>query len=174
MANQRFKLNEFGQLKGRDIFVDANILIYLFWPTGTHFYENNYAKVIRNLIRQNNNLFIDFLVISETINKVIRIEHKLKGQHLQYKDFRDSQDGKNALMDIYSIIKDNVLNNFSIVGKEIIHSNILKFLEINTLDFVDKATENLCQERNYVLLTNDKDFKIANIDILSGNPNFHN
>jgi len=45
---------------------------------------------------------------------------------------------------------------------------------IDELDFVDKATVDLCKEYNLVLLTNDKDFKNAGLDILTGNPSILN
>ena len=47
-----YKLHDFAKLLGKDVFVDANVLIYLFWPTGQHQYESNYAKVINDLIKQ--------------------------------------------------------------------------------------------------------------------------
>ena len=72
----KYRLQDVAQLNGRDIFLDANVLIYLFWPTGQHSFEQNYARVFSNLLRQGNNLFIDFLMISEVINRILRIEHK--------------------------------------------------------------------------------------------------
>ena len=42
---KNYKLQDFTQLPDRNIFVDANILIYLFWPTGQHAYESNYAHI---------------------------------------------------------------------------------------------------------------------------------
>ncbi len=36
-------------------------------------------------------------------------------------------------------------------------------------DFTDKAIINLCQARNYILLTNDKDFSTAELEMLSAN-----
>ena len=63
-----YRLQDFTQVAGRDILVDAMVLIYLFWPTGQHNFEQNYASVFRNLLRQQNNLYVDFLVISEIVN----------------------------------------------------------------------------------------------------------
>ncbi len=60
----KYRLQDFPQLANKDIFVDANVLIYLYWPTGQHFFEQNYATVIGNLLRQGNNLCIDYMVWS--------------------------------------------------------------------------------------------------------------
>ncbi|HLS31131.1 MAG TPA: hypothetical protein VK021_09765 [Flavobacteriaceae bacterium] len=38
---QRFKLADVAALRERQVFFDANILIYLFWPTGQRFFEDN-------------------------------------------------------------------------------------------------------------------------------------
>ena len=93
----RYKLHDVNQLQGRNIFVDANVLIYLFWPTARHSFEQNYARVFSCLLRQKNTLFIDFLVISEVINRILRIEHQKIDSIKKFKDFRDSQDGKDEI-----------------------------------------------------------------------------
>ena len=84
-----YKLHDFAKLLGKDVFVDANVLIYLFWPTGQHQYESNYAKVINDLIKQKNCLFVDFLVISEVVNRVLRFEYQKLNSDQSFKDFRN-------------------------------------------------------------------------------------
>jgi len=165
-----YRLQDVLQLNGRDIFVDANVLIYLFWPTGQYQYEQNYARVFRNLLRQGNNLFIDFLVISEVINRVVRIEHQKINGNQKFKDFRNSEEGKDVLNDIYVIVKNDILTRFNIIGKAFSKQDIEDSLIVDELDFVDKATVALCKENNLVILTNDRDFKNVGLDILTGNP----
>ena len=170
----KYRLQDFGQLNGRNIFLDANILIYLFWPTGQYAFEQNYARVFRNLLRQQNNLFVDFLIISEVINRILRIEHQKISPTQKFKDFRNSPDGVDALNDIFIIVKNDILNRFHIVGKAFDKQEITEFLTVDDLDFVDKATVAVCKENTLVLLTNDKDFKNADLDILTGNPKILN
>ena len=170
----KYRLQDVAQLNGRDVFLDANVLIYLFWPTGQHSFEQNYARVFSNLLRQGNNLFIDFLMISEVINRILRIEHKKINPAQNFKDFRNSQDGKNALNDIYITVKNDILKRFNVVGKVFDSQDIENFLIVDELDFVDKATVVLCKENALVLLTNDKDFKNVDLDILTGNPHILN
>jgi predicted nucleic acid-binding protein len=165
----KYQLQDFSKLQNRGVFVDANILIYLFWPTGRHYYEQNYASVFKNLIQQGNDLFVDFLVISEVVNRILRIEHDRINSNLRFKEFRNSKDGKDALNDIYIIIKNNVLNRFQVIGKSFTKQEIESSLIVHELDFVDKATVALCKENSLVLLTNDRDFKNTDIDILTGN-----
>lgn len=169
-----YKLQDYEHLSGKDIFVDANVLIYLFWPTGQHSFESNYARVFRNLLRQGNNLYVDFLVISEVVNRVLRIEHIKLNPNQKFKDFRNSQVGKDVISDIYLIVKNDILSRFITIGKSFNKSHIMGFLTIDQLDFVDKATVSLCSENNLVLLTNDQDFKNCGLDILTGNPHILN
>lgn len=166
----KYRLQDVSQLNGRNIFFDANVLIYLFWPTGQHSFEQNYARVFRNLLRQGNNLFVDFLVTSEVINRILRNEHQRINPSQKLKDFRNSEDGKDALDDIYIIVKNDILARFNIVGKAFNSQEIESLLSVDELDFVDKATVTLCEENNFVLLTNDKDFRDCGLDMLTGNP----
>lgn len=171
---KRIKLREANVLHDRSIFFDANILIYLFWPTGSVYYEENYASTFRTLLRQGNQLVVDFLVISEVINRVLRIEYQKQNSSLKFKDFRDSLNGQEALNDIHLILKNDVLSRFDVIEKSFSKNEILEFLIVNELDFVDKATVQFCRENSLVLLTNDKDFRNADIDVLTGHPAFFN
>ena len=170
----KYRLQDFNQLNNRNIFIDANVLIYLFWPTGQHFFEQNYARVYRDFLRQGNNLFVDFLIVSEVINRILRIEHKKINPSLNFKDFRNSTEGKDALNDIYVIVRDNILNHFNVIGKVFEKQDIESLLIVDELDFVDKATVKICTENTLVLLTNDRDFKNIDLDIITGNPHLLN
>lgn len=175
MAN-KFTLKEINKLQDRPIFFDANILIYLFWPTGRHYFETSYAHTFFQLLKQGNPLFIDFSIISEIVNSAIRSEyekHLLKNgltkNGLKYKDYRDSQDGQDSLRDIYVVVEEQILNRFDVVGKIYTKDMLKTLLVVDHLDFVDKSIVQICHENKFVLLTNDKDFKKADIDLLSGN-----
>jgi predicted nucleic acid-binding protein len=164
-----FKQSDFSEVNGRSIFFDANVLIYLFWPTGSAYWEENYAKLFRNLLKQNNNLCVDFLVVSEVVNRIHRIEHRKVSKGNDYKLYRDSQPGIDALKDIYTIVQDEILNRFDVIGKSIDKTEIQSYLIVDSLDFADKATVSICKQNSMVLLTNDADFKYVDIDILTCN-----
>lgn len=168
----RYSLKETSRLQNKNIFVDANVLIYCFWGTGAHFWEQRYASVFKTLLHQQYSLFVDFVVISEIINRVLRIEQKkLQPENSDFKGFRDSQSGKNILSDIFLIVKDNILPKFNIVGEVFNKQEIENLLTVDDLDFVDKFTVEICKKNSLVLLTNDKDFRNADVDILTANQN---
>jgi predicted nucleic acid-binding protein len=166
----KYSLSDVSHLIDRDIFVDANVLIYLFWSTGSIRWEIDYATAYSSLLKQGNTLYIDFLVISEVINQMLRIEYKKKQSSVSFKQFRDSPDGQQVLSNIYLIVETQILNQFNVIDKSFSKNDIQSFLKIDSLDFIDKGILNICQDNNFVLLTNDKDFKNANIDLLTCNP----
>ena len=88
---------------------------------------------------------------------------------MDYKQFRDSRQGKTILSDIYNIVKDRILEDFCVVGKSFSEDDIRDFLIVDSLDFMDKGILDICKENNFVLLTNDKDYKNSDIDILTCN-----
>lgn len=166
----KYTLNQIQLLSARKIFVDANILIYIFWPTGSYAWESNYSTVFGRLLRQQNELFVDFFVISEVVNRILRTEHQKLNPSISYKKFRNSSDGISALEDIYLIIKDEILTKFKIQGKSFDKNDIELMLHVDSLDIIDKSIVAICKENNLVLLTNDADYLGSDIDILSSNP----
>jgi predicted nucleic acid-binding protein len=175
---KRYKLTDIPTLTGKGMFFDANVLLYIFWPTGKDKFEQEYSKIFGILVREKIQLFIDFLVISEVINSAIRIEYYkflalsgLDKSQYNFKRYRDSNDGQTTLNEIYQVISKKVTVMFKVIGKEYTIDDIKKFLVLDKIDFNDKAIESLCNEFNLVFVTNDSDFKGSDLDILSSNYN---
>jgi hypothetical protein len=169
-------------LTNRKIFCDANVLIELFWQLRPSDLMRNTSKIYGVIVKQKN-LFVDFNVISEFINRTHRIQFlewkQFEGckqgkanPELDYKkDFKNSPKGKDTLNDIYTIIK-NILKDFQVIGKAFQGDDLEHFLQLDELDFVDKAIKAICHENNMVLFTNDIDFKNSGIDVLTANLKF--
>ncbi len=169
----KLSTRDIAPVKEREVFFDANILIYIFWHTGQHTWEQHYSTAFNKLLKQGNTLIIDFVTISEFISRAFKIEYEKYIQtvkYLPFKEFRNSEDGENLLNDIYTIVKEDILKIFEVAAKRFFKPDIVKLLVADTLDFNDKAILNLCKENNYVLLTNDIDFKFSDVDIMSSNP----
>jgi predicted nucleic acid-binding protein len=178
---KKYSLQDIPAIQNRKVFFDANVLIYVFWPSGSYYWEKFYSTAFGRLLRQQNELLVDFIVISEIINRSHRLEYgkhlasnNISKSNLSYKQYRNSPDGQTALSDIYLIIKTNILNNFTVVGKSFTKTDIQSFLTVEQLDFSDKGILLTCKENACVLLTNDTDYKTADIDILSSNPDILN
>lgn len=124
-----------------------------------------------------NELVVDFIVISEIVNRAHRLEYDkhlaangLAKSAFTYKQYRNSAEGQAALADIYLIIESNILSRFTVIGKDFTKAEIQSFLTLEPLDFSDKAIVLTCKENACLLLTNDADYCTADIDLLSSNP----
>lgn len=173
----KFTTQTIPSIVDRKVFIDANVLIYIFWPSGSQYWENLYATLFARLVRQGNELIVDFIVISEIVNRAIRLEydkyliaHTLSRSTFKFKDYRNSTDGQTALLDIYLMVETDILSKFTIVGKSFSKNEISSFLSVDALDFGDKGILLTCQENAFLLLTNDVDYKTCEIDILTSNP----
>lgn len=171
----RYNLTNIHTLGDKKVFFDANILLYLFWSTHPYF-EAQYSIVYTKLKEQKNKLAVHFVVISEVVNRAIKIayetyliENSLTRKDMSYKSFRDSADGIEAQEDIYTLVKAKIINDFEIVDTDIYQKEIESMLVIDSLDFSDKLIVTLCKNHEFVLLTNDSDFKNSDIDILTLN-----
>lgn len=161
-------------LRNKKIFFDANILIYLYWSTSSE-WENKYAKVYDDLDDPNNDFVIDFLVISEFINRAMRLnydiyldENGFNSKEIPFKDYRNSTDGQETLSDIYELVNE-LLEHFIVIEKSYSKTDIESMTIVDDLDFIDKAIVKICELNNYILITNDGDYKYSNIDIISCN-----
>ena len=175
MSN-RYNLSNIQSITNKKIFLDANILIYLFGfgtPTSAN-WENQYATLYSKLNKQNNIFVVDYIVISEFVNRAIRIEYdnylisnNLNRSTFKYKDYRNSLDGQEALNDIYITLNDNILNEFEVIEKSYSKDDLMVMCKVDELDFSDKAIIKICEDNQFILLTNDTDFKNSHIDIVS-------
>ena len=74
--NNRYDGSVTSSLTNKKIFFDANILIYLYWSTSSE-WENKYAKIYDDLNVPENDFIVDFLVISEFINRALRLDYDI-------------------------------------------------------------------------------------------------
>ena len=168
---KRFKISDIPDLSGRTVFFDANIILYLFWPV---FSKGNklqhYSSIFGKLHSNKNPLAINTFVLSEVINRVLRIEWDNKTKkNIEFKLFRNSSEGQSIQKDIFDITKNKILKYFQVIDKQLTTDNIKNMLSLDTLDFNDKIILDVCKTHNMILLTNDADFANADIDILSAN-----
>lgn len=174
----KYTTKDIGEIDYRDIFFDANILIYLFWATGKEQrnLENKYATIYSEILKKGLSTYVNFIVLSEVVNRTLRISWEeyldiksLSKSELTFKKFRNSEKGIKAQEEIATIIKEIIFSNFEVIEDSFSKSDIADFLNIETLDFSDKAILKTCSQHDYILLTHDRDFSDSEIDILTCN-----
>ncbi|HOX41447.1 MAG TPA: PIN domain-containing protein [bacterium] len=172
---ERIQIHEINKLAGRTVFFDANVFLDIFWPTGRNSNTVLYSRLYKNCIQQQIPVAIDFIVLSEVINRALRIEYTkyleekgLTATSYSFKRYRDSDNGMQSQNDIYEIVKKS-LEPFIICGKEYSKADVLSFMTVDSLDFNDKGIASLCLDKGFVLATSDKDFSTQDIPIISAN-----
>lgn len=166
-----YKMNRLKELRNRKVFFDTNILIYLFFDFDDNDWKNTYRKIFKQLLSLKIPICLDYLVISEFINKCMRIRYEIyctKASEYKFKEFRNSNDGNILLEDIHTIVRD-FITKFEVIGHVFDKKQITDLLANHNLDFNDKAILTLCKENNLILFTNDIDFKSSDIEILTAN-----
>ncbi|MDR1829702.1 MAG: DUF5615 family PIN-like protein [Candidatus Fibromonas sp.] len=172
MAN-RYKIPDIPNISSKGIFFDANAVIYIYWPTTpNNGNSKQYSSILNMLLKQKNKLEMSTSIISEVINRIMKMEYEKKGGFEKlgiFKNFRNSKAGKSLLNDIYNTIKNKILPCFNISDKKFSTNDVKAMLKADSLDFNDKIIFEICKSNNFILVTHDADFSNSNIDILSCN-----
>lgn len=174
----RYSDSDVRDIKNRVVFLDANIIIFLFFTTTPYQeWQKSYSGMFLDMLKQENKLIIDFIVLSEVINRELRIqyelymwENKIPKKELHFKDYRNSENGKEVLDHTYQIIQNKIFPIFQFDQKDFSRNDVTGFMTFEPLDFNDKAIEKLCKEKSYILFTDDKDYAGSEIEIISTNP----
>lgn len=167
----RYTASNIPSLRNRTVFFDANLLIYIYWPTSPDAEEvTDYGSIMASLIKNNITLVINEIVLSEVINRVLRFEfYKSDFPKEQFKEFRDSEEGQLVQKDIYEIIRNKILSRFQVTSESFSKEELNSILTVTKLDYNDKLIELCCKKNNMILLTHDSDFFSSDLDILSAN-----
>lgn len=148
------------------VFVDTNILIFLFSPSfvNSHHYQvEKYSSLYGKLLNVGSELYVNELVISEFINRCMRIDFERnfnQNGNKDYKtDYRISSEYDKTLRIVLKQVKkilknvkqiDNNFKTFDIVGS--VSSNL-------KTDFNDLIIADTVRKNSLKLLSNDRDFK---------------
>lgn len=152
MIAKTYSDKEISLLIGRAIFFDANVLMYIFFDSArqTSHFNKSYTAIYSKLCRQKNDFKISFVVLSEIINSVLRTDFKEQNKLANFntfKDYRKSEKGIESLRLIHEVLKNAIeKTKFNIIGENFSKENIYSFLEVNDLDFSDKAIYHICKK----------------------------
>ena len=173
----RYEINQLDQLASEKFFFDTNILLYLFYSHTVDWASRSYSNLYMQMLNRGMRMYIDNTVLSEFINRVIRIEYDMKmkmspDEVMPFKRYRDTEEGQHTVNHANNLVK-NILKFIMIDGEVMDKMDIQSILIVDSLDYNDKIIEHLCESKGYVLVTNDIDFKESEIDILSAHRGFY-
>lgn len=173
MPKRLKKIDNIESARQQGIFFDANVLIYIFWSV---FGKNSvmaarYSSIYKFLIKEKIPMITSCVVLSEVINRVLRIEYNNIGRSKTFKEFRNSSEGKQIQEEIFAIIKNQIFSVFTIQDICFTVEQLRPLLKADDIDFNDKIIVETCKAYNMILLTHDADFFHTSIDIFSKNTN---
>ncbi len=163
------------------LFFDANILIYLDGPIGnTNIkFQQIYADAFAKMLKAKSKLFIDPIVLSEFVNRYLRLEFVRFVRHQQkqytFKEFRGSDVGKKVISNICTIINKRMAY-FSLINSQADNlwlKKIINEFDMLSGDFNDCIIVDICRQNNLSLVTHDGDMVSYKIPVLSGNKNLY-
>ena len=166
-------------------FLDANIWLKVLAPKNKLSYKDKgYLAFFEKLVNNTKvRIILPALVVSEVINRIIREVHYQK--HIKaikkktpdivfpsdyYKNvFRNTEDYRIA----YNLICDDIKSynsSIDLVNDEF--GTTFKFKHVmsnppTSLDFNDYYYYNLCKKKNYFLVTDDKDFWVEDVKVVT-------
>lgn len=158
--------------ENEEVFIDTNILIYLFSPdfvsSRTEHIEE-YSNILDILLQKNAKLHISSIVLSEFINRILRIDHeKNKEQYPDFKkDYRKSLEYKETLKLILKQVK-KILKVSQKIDDNFVSFDVLDWYKKDSkqnLDFNDLHIVSVIEKNSLKLLSNDVDFENFGINL---------
>lgn len=153
------------------VFIDTNILIYLFSPDFVSSNERDiaqYSKILDILLQKNAQIFISSVVVSEFVNRILRIDYeKNKDVYPDFKrDYRKSAKYKETLNLVLKELK-KILQISHKINDAFSDFDLLSWYKKDNnqnLDFNDLQIAFIIKKNNLKLLSNDSDFENFGID----------
>lgn len=165
-------INKFVPQKNESFLIDTNIWLYLFCPLGNYKYDQikPYENFFNLAIKNGSIIFISTLILSEFINRYLRLEFNiLNGKKNNMfadfkKDFRPSQEYKSVASVIRSTLKQNILKIAKPLDDDFSKLDITKIVDsIETIDFNDEYTAYISVQSKIKVITHDFDFKLSKV-----------
>lgn len=158
---------------GEQILIDANVWLYLFPPAAqpAGSWAASYSKAFSRLLKAKAVPMVDALVLSEFLNRYVRIEYDAswKSKYPKYKDFRQSSDSAQvlsaAVAEINLILQAATSCDSLLVAVNI--QDVLGAVQTGAIDFNDGLLIESCRINGWKLLTNDADIRIGGIEVLT-------
>jgi hypothetical protein len=159
------------------LLLDANIWMSIYGPIAKKDWRTSvYSAALKEIRKNNCEIFIDVLILSEFINAFSRIEFKQLNpinKPKEFKDFRNSSQFKPYAQEISinarKIIK--ICRRCDSVFEYMDLPSLLAQYEGGESDFNDQILVEICKSKDLTLITHNADFKAEDINILTANKN---
>jgi predicted nucleic acid-binding protein len=160
---------------GERILIDANVWLYLLPPASQPAprWAAVYSSTFSRLLQAKAQPVVDALVLSEYLNRYVRIEYDAawKAAYPRFKDFRQSRDGthvlQSAVAEVTQILKNSLSRDTGL--EKVDMPAVLGAVQSGILDFNDGLLIQNCRLNGWKLLTHDGDMTLGGIDLVTTN-----
>ncbi|WP_017524847.1 hypothetical protein [Pusillimonas noertemannii] len=171
--NKAFNATSYVFKEDEHILNDANIWLYLQPPTAqpTPTWAAGYSSVFANLLKARAVPIIDAFVLSEYINRYLRLEYiaQWSAAYPKFKDFRQSAEGlgiaQHAVADVHTILRSACPRDTQLQHIDL--ARVLSQTASGQADFNDGVLVENCRLQGWKLLTHDADMTIGGINVLT-------
>ena len=156
---------------------DTNIWFFIYGPQKPKDSKVSiYSNALKHILAANSQIYIDTLIISEFINTYSRREFQIIQEiknkpYTDFKSFRKSKDFTDISKKISETVK-QILKNCRLTKIEFELDDMVRLLTeyaIGNSDFNDQIIVDICRKNKLKLVTDDGDFKNADISIVTAN-----
>ncbi len=161
--------------------IDANALLYVFYPNISPIYAASYSNFVTELINEGKQIYIPMFSLVESVNVIEKTECKLyygnsRSNHI--KQYRRIDAEREKVRETIKLFLDQIaaVPNISVIPQSNGWPTINKFVDeykSHKLDCFDYCIAELSFKEKYPIITNDADFTTStfDIDIYTSNPN---
>ena len=175
MKNKALDARAYSFQPDEPILIDANVWLYLEPPAAqpTPPWAAAYSAAFSRILLAKAQPVVDALVLSEYINRYIRLEYEAawKSAYPRFKDFRQSPDGalilQSAVAETGLILKAASARDTQLAGIDM--PKIFVQIQTGAIDFNDGLLIENCRLNGWKLLTHDADMTTGGIDVLTTN-----
>ncbi len=148
---------------------DTNVWLYIYGPmAGAETKKQRlYAQLLRDIADRKAGLFITSMVLSEYINRVLRMSFEqwksntgnIKADYKR--DYRGTEDFKDSLVDVKAQVKDIMSNCTERMPDNFNYLDVVAIVESigTTADFNDIYLVRRCEASNICFVSDDKDIQ---------------
>lgn len=169
------RIGNFKVKSGDYFFFDNNVWMFLFSPiSGVNSYQQKvYSGLLREIQSARATIFINSLVVSEYINRSLRLNYSLwrdrqfksGNTSTDYKrNYRPTEDFNAAQREAYDEMSD-ILSIALRKPDDFNALNLDDVMNANGMDFNDAYYANFCRLNRLILVTDDRDLQNSLLDI---------
>lgn len=177
MASSAIDIRKYDFSETDGLLFDANIWLLLYGPAEPNSNRVRiYSEAFIGILNARSPINLEVLILSEFVNRFARFEYELARDRdhtlpMNFKDFRNTPTFVPIALSISVAAKKiaRYCHRVDTGFPELEIDSLLDEYAGGATDFNDQALARLCQLRGYKLITDDSDFKVPGITIITAN-----